>query len=105
MRCRVSEDKIRFPRRRRGERILPLHPVYSYLSYDPGGDGEERPSTPRAALVWHLVDICGIENRKTAASRVERWLASGISWSEADVLAVSLGYHPVEIWKDWYAVS
>lgn len=101
----MPETTIRFPRRRAGERIFPLDPVYSYLSCDPGGDGEERPLTPRSALVWHLVDICGVKNRDTAASRVERWIRSGISWEEADVLAVSLGYHPVEIWTDWYATS
>jgi hypothetical protein len=30
------------------------------------------------------------------------WIANGMSWWVADRLAVRAGYHPAEIWDDWF---
>lgn len=34
-----------------------------------------------------------------------RWRRDGIPVDTADCIAVRLGWHPVEIWPEWYAVT
>lgn len=34
-----------------------------------------------------------------------RWRRDGITMNTADRIAVRLGWHPVEIWPEWYAVT
>lgn len=32
----------------------------------------------------------------------ERWRRAGVTWAQADVLAVRIGLHPAEVWHDWW---
>lgn len=40
---------------------------------------------------------------RTSTRTVWRRLRRGLSWSEADVLAVAVGLHPVDLWPSWFA--
>lgn len=34
--------------------------------------------------------------------QIIRWRQYGVTWAQADVLAVRLGLHPAEVWPDWW---
>jgi hypothetical protein len=102
--------RYHFPRRKQGEPTpWPVEAVNKYLSWDDDGRRDEfdsdltsLPTTPRAALVRHLMDGCDFASRSTASTRVHHWYRRGLSDYEADMLAVSLGHHPVDIWPEWF---
>jgi hypothetical protein len=33
-----------------------------------------------------------------------RWRESGLTWVQADKLAIRAGYHPAEIWSEWWSL-
>lgn len=66
--------------RRCGGERLPFGPLEGLL----GGCGA------RVAL------RLGVQRRQ-----VYRWRQTGVSWAQADELAVRAGYHPREIWTVW----
>lgn len=42
---------------------------------------------------------------KVDARQVQRWCRYGVSFHTADELAVSLGFHPIELWPRWMEVG
>lgn len=62
-------------------------------------DGTRWPVEPLAALV-------GKHRAYTSASMTPKALraAGGFTYRQADRAAVRCGYHPVEVWPDWYQV-
>jgi hypothetical protein len=33
-----------------------------------------------------------------------RWRDRGLTWDQADTLAIHAGYHPAEIWSEWWSL-
>ncbi len=46
----------------------------------------------------HLSRVCGYPVRT-----LQRWKISGIPLYSADKLAIRLGRHPANIWRNWYS--
>jgi len=42
---------------------------------------------------------------KVDPRQIQRWLRYGVSFYAADELAVSLGFHPIELWPQWMEVG
>lgn len=42
---------------------------------------------------------------RTRRRQIYRWRHYGLTWAQADVLAVRCGYHPAEVWEAWYEVT
>lgn len=36
---------------------------------------------------------------------VHKWIERGLPFFKADMVAIKLGYHPVEIWYDWFDIQ
>ena len=60
-----------------------------------GGSGDVR-----GALIAQTALALGIDRQC-----IYRWLHDGLGVYQADVIAIILGCHPVEIWPDWYELS
>lgn len=42
---------------------------------------------------------------KVDARQIQRWCRYGVAFYTADELAVSLGFHPMELWPGWVEVG
>lgn len=51
-----------------------------------------------APSIEELARLTGIDGRQW-----RRWRAIGIPVLSADAVAVLMGYHPAELWTDWFA--
>lgn len=36
---------------------------------------------------------------------LQRWRETGLPWGKADALAVKVGFHPSDLWPDWFDSS
>lgn len=97
----VAQRKIPSHAIDRGPRLFSLRPVLDLiLSTWAGDNGAEGGRPPRANLVAHAALVLGVDRQY-----VYRWLHDGLGVYQADVVAVILGRHPVDIWPDWYELS
>ncbi len=74
------------------------------LGINPMGD-PRLPFTPLARVLNNRARALLGPEQMAEALRVDdvtRWMADGIPFHTADRLAVSLGYHPAELWGDAY---
>lgn len=39
------------------------------------------------------------------ARQVHRWRHQGVTWAQADELAVRAGYHPGDVWEEWWSIE
>jgi len=52
-----------------------------------------------ATSAHHLAELLGVSDRT-----VVRWLVVGLLDTQADRMAVRLGYHPSMLWPEWFDV-
>lgn len=48
---------------------------------------------------------CGLATARALGvhpRQVYRWRAGGVTWAQADELAVAVGLHPAEVWPEWW---
>lgn len=65
-------------------------------------------AAPRLSLEPLIGRYGGVSGLARALGReraqVSKWRSRGLPATTADVVAVALGLHPVEVWPDWYDV-
>lgn len=60
---------------------------------------------PLAALLGATCDSEIAHATDTCRRTVQRWKHDGMSADQADRAAIRAGYHPANIWPDWYSPS
>jgi hypothetical protein len=97
-RCRCSECKeadraYRLRRRRAGVTVTPPDaPLRRRLPFEPLERLLQFPTTQA------LARFAGVDGRE-----VYRWKAKGIPAHRGDALAVRAGFHPGEVWAEWWS--
>ncbi len=87
----------------------------SIIGTAPRCGGERLPFAPLEHLLRRLLvdemaghQLVGGSVRAQAAAvgvnprQIHRWRQQGVSWAPADLLAVRAGFHPGDVWDDWW---
>lgn len=77
----------------------PLGPLARLAGVELGIIGGSQPGQPPRGLAALAIEL-GISH--TMAQRLN---ANGLSEPQADRYAARLGYHPANVWPDWYEVT
>lgn len=80
---------------------LPLGPLEEILERSLDDIAAPGWQTRRACSTVRHAELLGVHQRQ-----LYRWRHQGLTWAQADLLAVRIGFHPGDVWgRDWWALE